>query len=181
MKDISVISQLVENDAVFKCKGYSDVKVSRRKDEGVETEIIRIPIHTAGVLEHQEHISKEAPKPPVIQKTVKAGTDEAAELGIDEDALKMVFDTTDEAYVTAYNEHFKDYVYRTAVFAMDIEWEKADGSPAESFEEKKKILFSCGISGPQLDQIYGDIINLSRFQAGRIDFLSGKPSGTMTG
>lgn len=181
-ESIKTISQLVENDAIFQCKGYSEIVVAYRdKDDNgnpcTKSKVVRVPIKTAGVLEFQEQIASEAPAPPVTRRMVKAGTDEAASFGYEQDTELITFDTTDQTYVDALDRHTKDFIWRVAVFAIDVEW-KLKGGTADSYEKKKQILQSSGISGPQLDKIYKDIIGLAQFREDREAFLSEDTSDT---
>lgn len=184
MTNIQTISALVENDAVFQCSGYSEINISYRDIDDndqpcTKVKTVRVPIKTAGVLEFQEQMTAKAPRPPVTTKIIRAGTPEANEYGIDKDFEIVVFDHTDEAYVDALDKHNRDFIWRVAVFAIDVEWKKQDGTTVELFEDRKMILASTGISGPQLDRIYQDIIKLARFREDREDFLSGSSLGSM--
>jgi hypothetical protein len=181
--NVQTISQLVENDAVFQCQGYSEIKVAYRGQDGdgkpcTMSKTIRIPIKTAGVLAYEQEIAASAPQPPITRRIVRAGSDEAKEFGYSKDTELITYDLTDENYVDAMAEHNKDFVYRVAICAMDIEWKMKAGE-ADSFEKKKQILQSSGISGPQLDKIYSDVLGLARHREDREDFLSASSSDTM--
>lgn len=134
--------------------------------------IVRVPIKTTGVMEYREKVAAAAPKPPTTTKLIKAGSDEADVFGINQDAEIIVFDTTDESYVEALNEHNNDFVLRVAVFAIDLQWVKNDGTTAKTYEEKRAILESNGICGIQLTTIYNDITKLAKFSEVNEDFLS---------
>jgi hypothetical protein len=168
MQSPTLLSTLVENESIFVCKGYSTIKVTR---DG-KAELFKLPIKTNGVAEYQEKIASQAPRPPSTMEFVKADSAEGRALGLTKDALQRVFDLTDEAYVKAINAHNDEFNWRVAVYGLDIEWKKADGRLAETYEEKKAILASNGITGPQLTKIFFDIGELSRFAMEREDFLS---------
>jgi hypothetical protein len=133
MQSPTLLSTLVENESIFVCKGYSTIKVTR---DG-KAELFKLPIKTNGVAEYQEKIASQAPRPPSTMEFVKADSAEGRALGLTKDALQRVFDLTDEAYVKAINAHNDEFNWRVAVYGLDIEWKKADGSMAETYEEKK--------------------------------------------
>lgn len=161
------LSKLVEGGDVFDSHGYSKVKVTK---DGIEEPLI-VPIKSAGVHEYMEQLEGRAPRPPVIRETVKADSKEGKALGLTEDMVVQVFDNTDEDYVNALNEHNRDFTWRVIAFAIDIDWEMSDGSTAETFEQKKKILQDNGITWNQVQKIAKDVRSLTEFEEDRIDFL----------
>ena len=166
--DIQSISELVENAGLFDSRGFSVVKVTRCG----EKKLVKLPIRSAGVAEYQAELSQAAPRPPVTKQLIKRNSAEGKALGLPHDTICIVFDTTDEDYVNAMDKHNEDFAWRVAVFALDLDWKKADGTKAETFEEKKKILQSNGITGYQRDKIYNDVGELTRYAEKREDFLS---------
>ena len=168
MDNLKTISELVENAGVFDSRGYSTIKVTKAGEQS----LIRLPIKSAGVAEFQLELSNKAPRPPITKQFVKRGSKEGQALGLPHDTIVQVFDTTDEQYTDALEKHNEDFAWRVAVFALDLSWKKADGTEATTFEDKKKILQSNGITGHQRDKIYRDVGDLTKYAEDREDFLS---------
>ena len=142
---------------------------------GVEKPL-ELPIKSTGVAEFQEELIGKAPRPPVKKEVIKKDSPEGKALGLDEDRLMQVFDNTDEAYIDALEKHTQELVWQIVVFALDTEgssWKKKDGTEATTFEEKKAILKSTGITGSHTNQIFKDVMALSRTKEATEDFLSG--------
>ena len=163
------ISELIEGEKTFDSYGFSLLRITRN---GVE-ELLELPIKTTGVAEFQEELRGKAPRPPVKKEVIKKDSPEGKALGLDEDRLMQVFDNTDEAYIDALEKHNQDFIWRIVVFALDISWKKKDGTEAITFEDKKAILKSTGITGSHTNQIFKDVMALSRVQEAMEDFLSG--------
>jgi hypothetical protein len=161
------ISELIEGEAVFDSSGYSLVKVTK---DGVE-EFLEFPIKSTGVAEFQEELKGTAPRPPVKKELIKKDSAEGKALGLSHDRLLQVFDTTDEGYIDALERHNSDFVWQIVVFALAVSWKKKDGTAAATFEEKKAILKSTGITGAHSDQIFRDVLNLTRIREDSEDFL----------
>lgn len=162
------ISELVENQSAFASTGYAKVKATRA-GRGVR---LRLPIKSTGVAELQERLSGNAPRPPVIEKLITAQSDIGKAMGLARDKVCMVFDTTDEAYIKAQNEHAAMFAWKIVVFALDVVWKKADGTVADTFADKLRILQAAGITTSQRDEIYSAIGRLTRFSEEEQDFLS---------
>ena len=166
---IETISELVENASIFDSRGYSIVKVTK---DGIEKKI-KLPIKSTGVKEYQDELSGKAPKPPATKEFIKKGSPEGKALGIPHDQIAIVFDTTDEAYVDALNAFNQEFYWRVALFALDVSWTKSDGTAANTYEEKKKVLQSNGVTFYQIRRICNDVDSLTQFAEDRQDFLSG--------
>ena len=164
-----IVSELVEDAGIFDSRGYSVVKVTKN---GVEQNL-KLPIKSTGVHEYQDVLSAKAPRPPVKKELVKKKSDEGKTLGLPHDQFVMMFDLTDEAYIDAQEKHINEFNWRVAVFALDLAWIKKDGSTAESYEEKKKILQSNEITGHQINKIFMDVQALTQYAEDRENFLSG--------
>jgi len=163
------ISELVSGQKTFDSSGFSLVKVTK----GGKAELLELPIKSTGVAEFQEELSGKAPKPPVKKELVRKDSKEGKSMGLSHDRLMQVFDTTDEAYIAALEKHTSDFVWQICVFALDVKWTKAGGSEAGTFEERKEILQTNGITGSHIDQIYKDVQNLTRIGEEEADFLPG--------
>ncbi len=166
---VETISELVENEAVFASDGFSHIKVTRAGKE----KFIKLPIRSTGVAEYQQKLSDQAPRPPITKQHVKRNSPDGKAMGLPHDQICLVFDTTDEAYIAAQEEHAREFAWKVAVFALNLKWTKADGKPAVKYEDKKRILQNAGITGHQIDQIYKDVQELTAYAEDRIDFLSG--------
>ena len=168
-KNPTRISELIEGEKTFDSYGFSLIKITR---DGVE-QLLELPIKSTGVAEFQEELTGKAPRPPVKKEVIKKDSPEGKALGLDEDRLMQVFDNTDEVYIDALEKHNQEFIWRIVVFALDIAWKKKDGIPVFTFEEKKAILKSTGITGSHTNQIFKDVMALSRVQGAMEDFLSG--------
>ena len=166
--DIETVSELMENASVFDSRGYSVVKVTK---DG-EVKKIKLPIKSTGVKEYQDELSGKAPKPPLTKELVKKGSPEGKELGLPHDKIVIIFDTTDEKYVDDLNAFNQDFYWRVALFALDVKWTKSDGMAADTYETKKQILQSNGVTFYQIQRICKDVDALTQFAEDRQDFLS---------
>ena len=144
------ISEFVEGERIFDSTGFSLVKLTLN---GIE-EPVELAIKSTGVAEFQEELTGKAPRPPVKKEVIKKDSIEGKLLGLDEDRLMQVFDNTDEDYIDALEKHNQDFVWRIVVFALVGSWKKKDGTEATTFEEKKAILKSTGITSSHTDQIF---------------------------
>jgi hypothetical protein len=163
------ISELIEGEKLFDSSGFSLVKVTKDGSE----EFLELPIKSTGVAEFQEELQGKAPRPPVKKELIKKGSKEGKGLGLVHHKLMQVFDNTDENYIDALEKHNQDFIWQIVVFALDIAWKKKDGAQAATFEEKKGILKSTGITGHHTDQIFRDVQKLTRIQEEQEDFLPG--------
>lgn len=163
------ISELIEGDKLFDSSGFSLVKITI---DGKE-EFLELPIKSTGVAEFQEKLQGRAPRPPVKKELIKKDSKAGKELGLIHHKLMQVFDNTDEDYIDALEKHNQDFIWQIVVFALDIAWKKKDGAQAATFEEKKEILKSTGITGHHTDQIFKDVQKLTRIQEEQEDFLPG--------
>jgi hypothetical protein len=166
--EIERISELVEGAALFDSRGYSTLKVTK---DG-QSKLIKIPIKSTGVAEFQEKLSSQAPKPPVIAKFYRKGSPEAKALGSNQDVKAIEFDFTDPEYIEANDKHTAEWPWRVCIFAIDLPWKKSDGTVAETYEEKKRILQSNGITGHHIDKLLTDVTNLTKIAEDQEDFLS---------
>ena len=167
--DAELISELVEGQNLFDSKGYSIIKVTKAGEE----KFLKLPIKSTGVAEFQESLSGKAPRPPVTFEVIKKGSPEGRALSLTHDRLIHIFDTTDEKYVDALNKHNQEFSWQVVVFAVDVEWKKKDGTLCQSYEEKKAILKSNGITGEHVSQIFKDVQRLTTLQGDQEDFLAG--------
>jgi len=162
------ISELVEGEKIFESNGYALVKITKDGKE-IPTEL---PIRSTGVAEYMRDLEGKAPKPPVKKVLIKKNSSEGKELGLPHDKYVQILDTADENYIDSLNKHNQEFVWRVAIFALDIKWIKLDGSEAKSFEEKKQVLATNDITWSQIYRIFHDVKNLTEFAEDREDFLS---------
>jgi len=168
-KTIETISELVAGAKLFDSRGFTTLKVTK---DG-EQKPLKLPIKSTGVAEYQEELEGLAPKPPRTMEIIKKGSPEGRAMGLKHNELTYVLDTTDEDYIDALDKHTQEFIWRVAVFALDIKWTKSDGAEAQTFEEKKEVLKSNNISGHHIDKIFADVNALTQFTEDRQDFLSG--------
>lgn len=162
------ISELIGGGALFDSRGYTLLKVTK---DGIEKKL-RLPIKSTGVAEFQEELSGKAPKPPRTFERIKKDSPEGRKMGLKHDQMMTVFDTADESYIDALEKHNQEFLWQIAIFALDIKWTSTGGGEAKTFEEKKEVLRTNGITGHHIDRIYEDVILLTQFEEDRQDFLS---------
>jgi len=170
--DEQVLSELIEDAGTFESRGYSNVKVTKG---GVE-QSLKVPIKSTGVYEYQIELSNKAPQPPSSERYIKKDSKEGQSLGIPNSGVFRVFDFTDEKYVDEMDAHNREFVWKIAVFALDMPLKKKDGTMAESYDDRKRVLQSNGITGHQLDVIFNDVQSLTKWAEDRQDFLSASES-----
>lgn len=168
-EEVQILSELIEDAGIFESRGYSIVKVTKN---GVENSR-KIPIKSTGVAEYQEQLADLAPRPPVTKELIKKDSPEGRSLGLPHDKICLVYDNTDEKYIDKLNEHNQDFLWRVVVFALDMDLKVKGGAIAETYEDKKRILQSNGITGHQVDKIFKDVQDLTKFAEDREDFLPG--------
>jgi hypothetical protein len=166
--EIRVISELIEGENLFDSHGYSVIKITK---DG-EPEKVKIPIKSTGVAEYQRKLEGKAPRPPVTKELIKKGSKEGKALGLPHDKIALVFDTTDEKYVDAVENHNLELGWKVAIFALDMTLKKKGGTVAESYEDKKAVLQSSGITFHHINRILKDVNALTQFAEDREDFLS---------
>lgn len=164
-----LISELIAGERIFDSSGFSLIKIT---SAGVE-HMKHLPIKSTGVSEFQEELRGKAPRPPVKKELIKKNSADGKAMGLPHDRLLQVFDNTDEAYLDALEKHNQDFIWQVIIFAIDVLWKKADGAMANTFEEKKGILKSTGITGHHTDQIFRDVQDLTRIKEEEEDFLPG--------
>ena len=86
--------------------------------------------------------------------------------------MHVRYDHTDKDYGKALDDHNQKFIWRVAIFALDVKWTLPDGTTAETFDEKVEILKSNGIHGHHIDQIYEDAVALTQHSEDKQDFLS---------
>jgi len=168
-EQFETLSELVEGQSAFDSHGYSTVKVTKNGKE----KKLRVPIKSTGIAELQEELRGKAPVPPKTFEIIKKGSPEGREAGFTHDRKVVTFDMTDEAYVNALERHNQDFMWKITIAALNVSWKKMDGSTAQSFDERKKILKDNGITDHQCNRIYKDVLALTQFAEDRQDFLSG--------
>jgi hypothetical protein len=164
------ISELIEGQNLFESSGFSLIKITKNGKE----ELIELPIKSTGVAEYQEKLRGNAPKPPVRKELIKKNSKEGKELGLSNNRMMQVFDTTDEAYINALEKHEQNFIWQVIIFALDIIWKKKDGSIVNTFDEKRAILKSTGITSAHSEQIFKDVQGLTQIAEDEEDFLSDK-------
>ena len=168
MSEMKTIESFIDVDNIFESTGYSIIRITKNG----KPENMRIPITTKGVDELRRRLGKEAPFPPVVIRTVAAGSDEAERLGIDEDCEVKTFDYTEKEYRDKLKDHGERVMWETVIQGLNVVW------PAEctGMEDKKNLLIKKGITDNQAVKLFNDIAGLTLFQEGREDFLHGSLS-----
>jgi len=166
-EEVERISELVSGQMLFESRGLTRLKVT--KDGNIK--FFEFPIKSTGAADYIDSLTEKAPQPPKRIKTIKKGSEEAEKLGLKNTEICVEYDNTDPEYIKELNAHSQNFMWRVAIFALDIKWTKADGKQAESFAEKVEILKSNDIHGHHLDQIYKDVVALTQHSEGKQDFL----------
>lgn len=167
--EVQRISELVEAQSIFISRGISRIKVTK----GDKVVIIEIPIKSTGLEEYRQGLRGDAPKPPTKITFIKKGSKEAEKFGIDADSRIVEYDFTDPEYVEKNEKYMQEFAWKLAVFAIDCPLIMANGKKADTYEEKKSVLASNGLTGYHLDRMAVDIRNLTIFTSEQEDFLSG--------
>ena len=168
MENIEILSELIEGGTVFEGHGYSLIKTTI---DGKPSKR-RLPITTRGVSELINKMNSLAPKPPVTKEFISMDSEQGKAIGLEEDRLAMIFDFTDEKYIRDLARHGRNTMWAVIIKGLKLEWRNSSGDKLEpDIEEKVRILKQNGITDEQAQQIYEDIIYLTRFQEGREDFL----------
>ena len=150
--DVIQLSDLIDNatGAAFESRGVSRVKATK----GGKPIILEVPIRSRGVAEFQDKLSVSAPVPPSKLEKIDGKP-------------QRVPDLSDAGYIKEYDKYWQDLVWKVVAYAIDLEqWRDA------SIEEKIQRLKDNGLTGHQLDQIYDDLQELTKFTEGELDFLS---------
>jgi len=171
---IEIVSELIEGEAIFDSRGYSKIKLTRLIDGAPTVTPINLPIKSTGVAEYQAELNAKAPVPPVTKEFVKKNSPEGKALGLPHDRIVQMYDTTDQAYVDKLDEFQRDLNWRVAIFALDMTLKLANGTVAEAYEDKKKVLQTSGITGFHINKILRDVNDLTLWAEDRQDFLSGE-------
>ena len=171
--DKPILTEFIIGETDFQSRGFSSIKVTK---EGSSSHFT-LPIRSIGIMELQEELKKSAPKPPVKLKTVYAGSEDAERLGLKETQTVSYFDATDPDYLSKFEEYNLNFLWRTVIAALDMEFKDSDGNPVTDFETIKKALVGSGMTGHHLDQIFSDVSLLTSDQEKKMDFLSGKRWG----
>ena len=172
MGEILKISKIIQGKTSFLSRGFVSLRVIT---DGKETQV-DLPIKSIGLIELQEKLEEESPKPKSKMELVKKDSDIGKQMGLEEDTPMRIFDLTDDEYLKAVGEFQQDYLWRTAVHALDVEFEDENGEVITEYADKKKVLQATGISGHHLDEIVNAVTALTKAREARADFLSGKPS-----
>lgn len=135
--------------------------------------IHEFPIKSTGAADYIESLMEKAPTPPKRLELIKKGSEEGQKLGLKHSEMHVRYDQTDEDYIKALDAHNQNFIWRVAIFALDIKWTKTDGTQAANFDEKVEILKSNDIHGHHIDRIYGDVVALTHHEEDRQDFLPG--------
>lgn len=179
VKEIEVISELIEGAGLFDSRGYSKIKLTKIEEdsEGRKKAVtipVKLKIKSTGVAEYQEELKAKTPTPPVTKDFVKKNSPEGKSLGLAHDRIVQMFDTTDPDYVDELDVFTQELNWRVAVFALDMKLTMKTGEVAESYEDKKKVLMTSGITLFHINKILKDVNDLTMWAEDRQDFLSGR-------
>jgi hypothetical protein len=166
------LTQIIEGKTSLLSRGFCTLKLV----DGEKVETIDLPIKSTGIIELQERLNREAPKPPSRMTVIEKDSDVAKRLGFTEDTAARVFDLTDDGYIKAVQDYQSDFMWRTAIEALDVEFADKDGNVITDYHRKKEILQGTGISGHHLDAIIKAVSELTKEREEKADFLSVKPS-----
>ena len=164
-----ILTEFVVGKTSFLSRGYSEIKIT---EDGKEKPI-RLPIRSVGIVELQEALKQNEPRPPEKAIVVKKDSPQGRALDLDKDTPVIAVDLADAAYRTAIEEYRKDFMWRTVVMALDVRFRDGDGKDITDPERIKEVLKASGITGHHLDQIILDVNALTARREARADFLSG--------
>jgi len=169
---IFVISELIENDGLFDSRGYSRIKLTKIVGGEAVVQAVKLPIRSTGVAEYQEKLKAKTPAPPVTKEFVKKGSPEGKALGLPHDRIIQMFDTTDQKYIDELDSFQQELNWRVAIFALDMVFKNKDGTIAEEYEDKRRVLKTSGITMAHINKILKDVNDLTLWAEDRQDFLS---------
>lgn len=172
VKEPTKVFKLVEDEELFYSTGFSMIKRTVKGEE----EYIYIPIRSIGIVELQEELRKNEPKPKKKRVFIKKDSKEAKEYGLNHNQWLEILDLADEEYIALRDAWQQESQWKTVIAALDMEFEKKDGTKITDFATKKKIMQSQGITIHQLTQIFKDVVKLTGRMEEEADFLSGKES-----
>ena len=176
--DVLEVTEFIEGQPIFESKGISLVKITKviQDDDGKpinQISTLRIPIKSSGVDELVKEFGKESPKPPVVNKVIKPGTDLAKQLGMTEKGWVQGFDLTDPEYIKTLDEHNRLLGMKVVLKGLAVIIKDKEGNIVEDDNEKVRILRGMGLTGEQFTQIANDISMLTKWEEVREDaFLS---------
>jgi len=168
-----LLSKFVVGQVNFESHGISSIYV-REKDETTRYDL---PVKSIGIVELQDELEKYQPKPPVRLLSVKKESELGRSLELSEDTPVKILDTADKEYRKELEEYQQDFMWRTILNALDIEFVDESGSVITDFTIKKEALQKSGITGHHLDTIFSDIQGLTAKRETQADFLSGNRLG----
>ena len=168
-----VLTEFVVGETSFLSKGYSEILLTRDGEE----EPVRLPIRSIGVVELQEALKQNEPRPPEKAIVVKKDSPQGRDLMLEKDTPVIALDMADPEYRKAVEEFRKDFMWRTVVLALDVRFKGSDGNEITDPERIKEVLKASGITGHHLDQIILDVNRLTARREARADFLSASALG----
>ena len=166
-----LLTKFVVGKTKFEAHGISSLYVR----DGEETVRYDLPIKSIGVIELQEQLEKHEPKPPTRLVNVKEDSELGKTLELSVDTPVKVFDTTDEEYKKKSDEYKQDFMWRTVLYALDVEFVDESGKVISDYLVKKEALQKSGITGHHLDTIFFDVQKLTTKREVKADFLSESP------
>jgi len=170
VKEPRRISTFVEGEELFYSTGVSLVMITK---DGVE-EPAYIPIRSIGIVELQQELRKNQPKPKKKRVLIKKDSPEAKQFGLMHNQWVEMLDVADEEYIALQEIWQQDAQWKTVIAALDMSFETKDGKVITDFETKKKIMQGQGITMHQLNRILKDVVMLTSNMEEEADFLSGK-------
>jgi hypothetical protein len=170
--EVLKMAKIVRGKTSFLSRGFCSLVVF---SDGEEIQV-DLPIKSIGIMDLQQKMEEDAPSPPSKLEVIKKDSDIGKQMGLEEDTPMRTFDLTDEKYLSELQEYQQDYLWRTVIQALDVEFEDEEGNKIVEYGAKKKALQDTGISGHHLDTLMIAIRDLTKAREVKADFLSGKPS-----
>jgi len=164
-----VLTEFVVGETSFLSRGYATIKLTQDDEE----KLLKLPIKSIGIMELQEELRKDEPRPPEKTVVIKAESPQGKILSLERDTPIISLDMSDPEYRRAAEEFRKDFMWRTVIMGLDMRFKDSDGKPITDPERIKEVLQASGITGHHLDQIIVDINRLTARREARADFLSG--------
>ena len=165
----NVITKLVAGEKVFSSNGFSTIKVTHNGEE----KFIDIPIRSIGIEELKGKLQEKAPRPPIKRELVKKNSDEGRNLGLKHDMFVNALDLSDEAYIEKQKEYENNVMWKTAAYAIEIEFvDPKTNEVINDLDMKVKALKDAGITMDHLFTIWKDVMDLTKLYSEELDFLS---------
>lgn len=169
MKAKPALTRFIVGETSFFSRGVSKIKTTV---DGKE-DILEVPIKSIGIVELQQTLDRQRPKPKDKLVIVKKDSAQGRALSLEEDTAMNAQDVADPEYQAQLREHNRSFLWRMLAQGLDVEFADAQGNRITDQDRIVDALKGSGITSHQADQLMADIQALTRRRETKADFLSG--------